>query len=74
MTTSDDKRFGDDNKRLEAKILKNPMDFSKKSDLIGGGPISSVEARRKLQGLAGRGLGEAELRKAPYAQGCLYVI
>ena len=71
MTTSDDKRFGDDNRRLEAKILKNPMDFSKKSDLLAGG---MAEARRKLQGLAGRGLGEAELRKAPYAQGCPYVI
>ena len=47
MTTSDDKRFGDDNRRLEAKILKNPMDFSKKSDLVAGG---MAEARRRPGG------------------------
>ena len=42
MTTSDDKRFGDDNRRLEAKILKNPMDFIRKYDLIGGGPAEAA--------------------------------
>ena len=67
MTTSDDKRFGDDNRRLEAKTLKNPMDFSKKSDLIGGGP---AEAARP----SWEGIREAKLRKAPNAQGCPYVV
>ena len=46
MTTSDDKRFGDDNRGLEANIFKNQIDFSKKWDLMEGSPGGPAEAAR----------------------------
>ena len=59
MTTSDDKWFGDDNRRLEAKILKNPMDCN---GFIQQVRISALQAgagwRRLLQTAAGSAASE----------------
>ena len=54
--------------RLEAKILKNPMDFSKKYDLMGGGPAEA--ARPSWEGIRG---GRAP-HNLPTLKAVLYVI